>query len=52
MWVVRGSQVKAQFEKERFLVLESLEDLRNMQMKLRSTLPCTSHGSLIRVMRG
>jgi hypothetical protein len=29
------SQVKAQLEKERFLLLGSLEDLRDMQMNLR-----------------
>ena len=40
LWVVRGeSQVKAQLEKERFLVLESLENLRDMQRNLRQTPP-------------
>ena len=47
-WAARGdSQVKAELERERFLVQGSLEDLRDMERNLRQTLPCTSHGSLI-----
>ena len=39
--------MKAELEKERFLVHRPLKDLCDMQRNLRQTLPCTSHDSLI-----